>query len=62
MKKQIALLIVLATAASSVLMAGPVDSSKEVTATRDAAAGEAMEFYPYVLRVDDLDQWHHQRG
>ena len=34
MKKQIALLMVLVFAASSVLMAGPVDTSKEVTAVQ----------------------------
>ena len=34
MKKQIALLIVLAVAVSSALVAGPVDSSKEVTTTQ----------------------------
>src|SRR6478735_3489486 len=34
MKKQIALLIALTFAASSVLTAGPVDSSKEVTTTQ----------------------------
>jgi hypothetical protein len=36
MKKQIAFLIVLATAASSALTAGPVESSKDVTPVQTA--------------------------
>ena len=59
MKKQVVLLIVLATAASSVLIAGPVESSKDVTPVQTQPAEKDWSFTltPYVWM--SWDQWNH---